>query len=250
MARTLAFRPIKVARASAEVVDQIKARIFDDGLSSGAQLASEKDLADQFGLSRLTIRDALRVLESEGLVEIRLGAHGGAFVARPSPDRVSDSLVTQLRLQQISVRDLVEARLSVEPQVAALAAERAGAEDLAAMDRAIGGAIETRASGDPRFMPHSVAFHVALAEAARNQVLLFMVNSFMTSFHQALAAVPDAGGMADRAIADHRRILRAVRARDGAAARRLMRGHIVYFAARVPAGPAGAGARPAARSRR
>ncbi len=232
MEEALTFRPVRVARASDEVVQQIKARIFAGGLATGDQLPSEKDLAEQFGLSRITIRDALRVLESEGLIEIKVGARGGAFVARPTTQRVSESLTTLLRLQQITIQELIEARLAVEPHVAALASQRATGDDIAVMERAVESARAGRAAGDPRFMPHSVAFHIGLAEAAKNQVLLFTVNSFRTPFHEALATLP-ADDMAERAIADHQQILDAIKARDGERARLVMHEHIAYFAKRV-----------------
>ncbi|HLW61330.1 MAG TPA: FadR/GntR family transcriptional regulator [bacterium] len=226
------FHPVRLARASAEIVQQIKTRIFAGQLAAGDQLPSEKDLAEQFALSRITVRDALRVLESEGLIEIKVGARGGAFVAKPTAQRVSESLTTLLRLQQITIVELTEARLAVEPYVAALAAKRATAADIAAMGQAIEDARAGREAGDPRFMPHSVAFHIALADAAKNQVLRFTVNSFRTPFYEALAHLP-AAAMAGRAIADHQSILQAIKARDAQRARRLMHKHLTYFAERV-----------------
>lgn len=232
MEHTKAFRPVRLARASDEVVQQIKALIFGGRLASGDPLPSEKDLTEQFGLSRITIRDALRVLESEGLIEIKVGARGGAFVAQPSAQRVSESLTNLLRLQRITIQELIEARLAVEPHVASLAAKRATAADIAAMEQAVENARAGRTAGDPRFMPHSVAFHIALAEAAKNQVLLSTVNSIRTPFQEALATLP-ADDMAERAIADHRQILDAIKAHDPQRAQRLMHAHITYFAKRA-----------------
>ncbi len=233
MKQTLMFRPVRVARASDEVVQQMKTLILSGRLAPGAQLPSEKDLTEQFELSRITIRDALRVLESEGLIEIKVGARGGAFVARPNAERVGESLTNLLRLQQVTIRDLIEARLAVEPYVASLAAQRATAEDVMAMEQAVAGAQAAREAGDQRFMPHSVAFHIALAEAAKNQVLFFTVNSFRTPFHAALARLLPADDMAERAIADHRQILDAIKAHDSQRAQRVMHKHIAYFAGRV-----------------
>lgn len=238
------FRPVRVTRASEEVIQQIKAHIFDGRLAPGDQLPSERELAGQFGLSRLTIRDALRVLESQGLVEIKVGARGGAFVARPRPERVSEMLLNLLRLQVTTVEELVEARLVVETHVAALAAQRATAEDLVAMEQAIREARAGREEGEPNFIPHSVAFHLALAEAAKNQVLRFTVTSFRTLFHEALAPLLPADDMAERAVVDHQRLLDAIRARDEEGARRLMHDHLMYFAARVRRGRGKWGASP------
>jgi DNA-binding FadR family transcriptional regulator len=233
MPRELMFKPVRVARASDEVVRQVKARIFEGTLAPGDQLPSEKALEEQFGLSRVTIRDALRVLESHGLIAVKVGARGGAFVAPPSTQPVSDSLVTMLRLQRATLRELIEARMVVETRVAALAAERATPADVAAMEQAVAAARAGRTAGDPYFVPHSVAFHLALAEASRNRVLLSTVTSFRTLFHEALATLLPADDMAERAIADHQRILDAIRARDGTRAQRLMHEHLAYFAKRV-----------------
>ncbi len=233
MESAVTFRPVRVVRASDEVVQQVKARIFGRQLASGDQLPSEKDLAEQFGLSRVTIRDALRVLESQGLIEIKVGARGGAFVARPSAQPVSESLTNMLRLRRTTVRQLAEARLVVEPQVAALAARRATARDLKAMAGAIESARAGRAARDPYFIPHSVAFHIALAEAAKNQVLLFAVNSFRTLFHEALAHLLPADDMARRAIVDHQHILDAIEDRDAERSRQVMYAHLSYFAERA-----------------
>jgi GntR family transcriptional regulator, transcriptional repressor for pyruvate dehydrogenase complex len=229
---TKAFRPVRLARASDEVVQQIKALIFGGRLATGDPLPSEKDLTEQFGLSRITIRDALRVLESEGLIEIKVGARGGAFVAQPSAHRVSESLTNLLRLQRITIQELIEARLAVEPHVASLAAKRATPADIAAMELAVENAQAGRTAGDPRFMPHSIAFHIALAEAAKNQVLLSTVNSIRTPFQEVLATLP-ADDMAERAIADHRQILDAIKTHDPERAQRLMHAHITYFAKRA-----------------
>ena len=233
MAREVMFRPVRIARASDEVVQQVKALIFGGTLGPGDQLPSEKELAVQFGLSRVTVRDALRVLESQGLIAIKVGARGGAFVASPSTQPVTDSLATMLRLQRATIGDLTEARMVVETRVASLAAERAAPADVAAMERAIASARAGRAAGDPFFVPHSIAFHLALAQASRNQVLLFTVESFRTLFHEALAKLLPADDMAERAIADHQRILDAIKARDRTRAERLMHEHLAYFAKRV-----------------
>jgi DNA-binding FadR family transcriptional regulator len=233
MEQRIAFRPVRVVRASDEVIQQVKALIFDGKVAPGDQLPSEKDLVRQFRLSRITIRDALRVLESQGFIEIRVGARGGAFVARPDTQQVSESLRNMLRLRQTTLRELAEARLVVEPQVAALAAQRATARDMAIMAQAIADARAALAAHDPYFIPHSVAFHIALAAAAKNQALLFAVSSFRTLFHEALARLLPANDMARRAVLDHQRILDAIKSRDTGGARDLMHTHLAYFARRV-----------------
>ncbi len=227
------FRPVRVTRASEEVVRQIKALIFSGELSPGDQLPSENELADHFGLSRTTVRDALRVLETQGLIEIKVGAGGGAFVAQPGTGPVLESLTNMLRLQQVTIPELVEARQVVETNIAVLAAQRATDEDIRAMEEAVAAARAGRAAGDPYFMPHSVSFHMALAKAAKNQVLLLTVNSIRSLFYEVLERLLPADDMAQRAIEDHQKILDAVKERDAEQARQLMQEHILYFKERV-----------------
>ncbi len=223
------FKPVRVSRASADVVEQIKGEIFSGRLTAGDRLPSEKELAEQFGLSRVTIRDALRILESHGLVQIKVGAGGGAFVADPSVEPLTQTLSNLLRLNKISLGELVEARKIIEAATVELAAQRATPADVRLLEAALGGAQSALAAGDLHYMPHSVEFHVAIALAAHNQVLHFTVNSFRTMFYEVLEKLLPTENMARRAASDHAQILDAIRTRRPEQARRLMLGHLQYF---------------------
>ncbi len=227
------FRTVRVSRASQDIVQQIRESIFAGKLAPGDRLPSEKELAEQFGLSRITVRDALRVLESQGLIAIKVGAGGGAFVANPSSKPLSNMLSDMLRLQGGTTKELVEARHVIETSIVTLAAQRATAEDLEAMRHAIAAARAARAAGDPRFTPHSVDFHLGLAKAAKNQVLLFTVNSLQTFFHETLDRLLPDDRMAQRAIEDHQKLLNAIEAHDVDQANQVMREHLNYFEKRV-----------------
>lgn len=227
------FRTVRVSRASQDIVQQIKTKLFAGHLAPGDRLPSEKELAEQFGLSRITVRDALRILESQGLISIKVGAGGGAFVTDPRNQSSNELLTDLLRLQRASTRELVEARLVIETSIVTFAAERATAADLAAMQKAIDAARAGAAAGDPHFTPHSVDFHIALAKAAGNQVILFTINSFRTLFYETLEKLLPDDLMAQRAIADHQEMLDAVAAHDAERARQLMRDHLAYFEKRA-----------------
>ena len=227
------FRTVRVSRASQDIVQQIKANIFAGKLTPGDRLPSEKELAEQFGLSRITVRDALRILESQGLITIKVGAGGGAFVAGPNMQSANDLMTDLLRLQGASARELIEARLVIETSIVTYASERATAADKKIMQQAIDAARAGRAAGDSHFTPHSVDFHIALASAAKNQVLLFTVNSFRTLFYETLEKLLPDDQMALRAIADHQKILDAVAAHDAEQAIKLMRVHLEYFEKRA-----------------
>ncbi len=227
------FTPVRPARASHDIVQQIKAQIFAGHILSGNRLPSENELSEQFRVSRTTVRDALRVLESQGLIDIKVGAGGGAFVAEPRHETVTESLSNMLKMQSMDIEELAEARLVIETSIVAFAAKRATAKDIAALEDALEQARRGQESGDPRFTPHSVSFHVALAEAAKNQVLLFTVNSFRSLFYDTIEKLLPDPDMQERAIHDHQKILDAIKARDAALAQHIMRTHLSYFKARA-----------------
>ena len=223
------FRTVRPSRASHDIVRQIKSHIFNGTLTSGDRLPSEKELAEQFGLSRITVRDALRVLESQGLISIKVGSGGGAFVVDPANQSANELVTNLLRLQRASSQELVEARIVIEMSLVTFAAERATPEDLAAMQEAINSARAGRATGKTHFTSYSVDFHIALAKAAKNQVLEFTVDSFRTLFYETLEKLMPDDLMAQRAIEDHQAILNALAAHDATRAREIMRHHLSYF---------------------
>src|ERR671930_527467 len=124
------FAPVAVARASSSIADQIRAAIVTGQLKEGARLPPERELAEQFGVSRVTVRDALRALEAMGLIEVRVGARGGAFITVPSGSVVGQTMSDMMMMQAISPADVVEARLVVELGTVTLACARATDEDL------------------------------------------------------------------------------------------------------------------------
>lgn len=227
------FIPVRPARASHDIVLQIKNQIFSGRIPAGHRLPSENELCEQFGVSRTTVRDALRVLESQGLVEIKVGAGGGAFVSEPHHETVSESLSNMLKMNSMNIEELAEARMVIETAIAALAAKRATAKDIAAIEEAIAEARTGKQSGDPHFTPHSVSFHVALAQAAKNPVLLFTVNSFRSLFYETIEKLLPDPDMQGRAIDDHQKILDAIKERKAEKAERIMRAHLGYFKTRA-----------------
>src|SRR3954462_10367805 len=128
---TTDFTPVSTGRISAEIVDQIKAAIREGRLAPGDQLPAERELTRQLGVSRVSVRDALRMLEAHGLIEVRVGARGGAFVTTPAPKLVGDGFADMLRLSDVSPGDVTEMRLVFELAMLPLAVDRATGHDLA-----------------------------------------------------------------------------------------------------------------------
>lgn len=229
------FQRVRVGRVSEEVVKQVQEAIFSGELEPGDRLPPERELAEQFGLSRMSVRDALRTLESSGLVEIKVGSNGGAFIREPNFDPLRETLSSMLRSKKANILELVETRKIVEIAIVELASQRATEEDLREMREAVEAARQSLKSGDLNYGPHSVQFHTALANAAKNHVLNLTVRSFRAFFSDVLEKLLPTSDMAERAIADHWDLYKAIETHDAERARKLMSEHLVYFETKVKA---------------
>lgn len=246
--RQMVFTPIRQARASGEIVLQIERAIFAGDLRAGDRLESERELAEQFSVSRITVRDALRVLEARGLIRVKVGATGGAFVAESNVDHVTESISTMIALRQMTLSELAEARTVVETATAQLAAERA--DDIAV--RRLSDMVEQGRKVVREQLPHTQAsmdFHVALAEAARNELLSATVRAYRDLLIQTLHDMRDVRSARATQRA-HEEILEAIRARDGDATRKLMLDHLLDFEKRLRQYLRGNGIAPDGRSPR
>jgi DNA-binding GntR family transcriptional regulator len=124
------FKAAKQNRIFQDVVEQIQETILSGKLKPGEMLPSERELKAMLQVSRGTLREALRVLEQKGLIEIKLGVGGGAVVQDMSYDQMNESLALLIRYQKVSLRHLSEFRVGVEGRVSALAAARATPADI------------------------------------------------------------------------------------------------------------------------
>src|SRR5919199_6455529 len=108
------FAPVNVTRASSAIADQIRAAIVTGQLKAGTRLPPERTLAEQFEVSRVTVRDALRALEAMGLITVRVGARGGAFATAPTGSVVGQTMADMMMMHVVAPDDIVEVRLVVE----------------------------------------------------------------------------------------------------------------------------------------
>jgi GntR family transcriptional repressor for pyruvate dehydrogenase complex len=221
------FVPVAVTRASSAIVEQIRAAILGGRLARGERLPSERDLAVQFNVSRVTVRDALRALEATGLVEIRVGARGGAFVSAPSGSVVGQAMSDMMVMAAVRPEDIVEARLLVELGTVTLACARADEDDLEAL-REVGIRGQEALDAGTYTRELSWDFHALLARAAHNGAVDGVTRSFRDtlSMHPLRMREPRAKAFA-ATVAEHRRILEAVERGDAATARREMAAHLL-----------------------
>ncbi|MBI4587531.1 MAG: FadR family transcriptional regulator [Candidatus Rokubacteria bacterium] len=240
------LEPVKSTRIYAEIVRQVKALISEGRLKSGDQLPPERDLADQFRVSRTSVLEALRTLESLGLVEIRPGE--GTFVREVSVESLIEPLAQVILSQREAVGELFEARRLLEPAIAGLAARRATHDDIEEMERILDEQAKEVAAGRTGLV-QDAAFHAAIAQSVRNRAITRLVNALVDLLTQSREESLQTPGRPTRSHADHRRILDAIRRRNEGEAHTAMLDHLVAVEALVT-GRSGEEARSGAAAKR
>jgi GntR family transcriptional repressor for pyruvate dehydrogenase complex len=197
--------------------------ILSGRLAPGEYLPPEEEVTRQLGVSRTAYREAISRLEALGLLEVRHGI--GTRVADRSREAVATSLALLLQRRQSGMADLLEVRRLLEMETAALAAQRASDEDLAALEAAVATMRDPKVSME-EYISGDLQFHLALAAATHNAVLWALVESLRSVLHDAIAATYGVDGRTERRLRHHEGILEAVRRRDPAAAREAMALHL------------------------
>jgi GntR family transcriptional repressor for pyruvate dehydrogenase complex len=227
------FTRVNVDRASQLIVDQIKRLIRDGSLQPGDRLPTERDLGQQLGVSRVTVREALRVLEATGLIQVRQGAHGGSFLTSPSAELVGANLAQLLSLSPITASAVTEARQIFEVGILPLVIERATPDDVADLRTLVAAATTAKEDGVYE-TALSAAFHVRLAACTHNPALEALMESFhgplLSSLREAHSAAPDMGF---RGIEEHGEIVDAIEERRLDDAQRTLTEHLGRTAQRV-----------------
>lgn len=223
--RGRARKPVILAEAIAD-------GIVSAGMRPGHRLPVEAEMASQYGAGRASIRESLRILEAEGIVETRVGAGGGAFVAHPRNESIARPLSVLMRMSDIGLREILEARLLIEPSLAAAAAAHCTPAQAARL-KAASDALEGLDERGPAWRRGNRAFHSMIADVAANRVLAMMweILSLIADGHDAGVRYPEHS--LHEAEAAHRKILRAIVAGDPDAAERAMRAHLEAMADHV-----------------
>jgi DNA-binding FadR family transcriptional regulator len=227
------FSRVNVGRVSGLIVDQIRLLIRDGMLTAGDRLPSERELGERFGVSRVTVREALRGLEANGLVTIRVGARGGAFVTAPTSKQVGEGITDLLTLSGLTASEVTEARRVFEMGFVPLVCERADEQDIAELNEICDRAEAALAEGNYP-VSLSAEFHVRVAKASHNAAIEMLSQSFhgpmLMSLQQAQDEDPKVGIVGTE---EHRQFVRAVEKRDVAAAEAVMTKHLARTADRV-----------------
>ena len=217
------FRPVAGKRAFEEIAEQIRSQLARQSLRVGDRLPAERQLAEQFHVSRNTLREALRSLEIAGLLELKKGATGGAFITQGGGGAAVAGLADLYHMGAIRPQHLTEARILIGTEVARLACARRTQEDLVALEKNIVAAEAATAAGDvERRAQINYEFHRLLARAAKNPVLIILTDALMEMtrhFVESIGYLPNRYVMPSR-----RRLLANLQAKDGEAAAAEMKG--------------------------
>jgi len=215
-------------RVSDAIARRIKKQISDGRLTVGHKLPAERDMARQFKTSRVSVREAYRSLEELGLLSIRRGAEGGAFIAQFDHEPVRRSLSLVLGLGKTSHNEVTEARVLLEPSIARLAALRARPEDIAKLELVL--IQEEEEVRRPAADSGKTAgqFHRAIADCARNVPLVVLMNALADLTAESVSALDVRIRKRHRRknCEYHRQIFEAIRSHDGDAAYTLMLQHV------------------------
>jgi DNA-binding FadR family transcriptional regulator len=227
------FRKARQNRIFQDVVDQIQEAILNGHLKTGEKLPPERELGALFGTSRGTTREALRVLEQKGLVEIKLGVGGGAVVKGASADQITESLAMLIRSQKVSLEHLAEFREGVEGTVTGIAAEKADAQGLRELNALVEQAAECYAGGLDfwdDFVRIDEQVHMALARISGNPLYMFIMQTIHDNIHLYYNRFLKAGPDEFREnYEDLRAIVEAIARKDASLAAKLAREHVRRF---------------------
>lgn len=228
---TIQLTPMEVPKASDVLANELRERILSGEYTEGTPLPPERELVVQTKMSRTTVREALRILEVQGLVRIKAGRAGGAFVQRPGEKSMADTVALLIRGRQIRLAALLETREAIEPFCAQLAARHRTDEDLARLDAAN----EAIAAAGPNeldaFLQANVDWHIAVASASHNELL----SGLMISLSRAIYAATENEGFIDEKVRGitvraHKSVTKAIRDKDADTAVRRMSRHIHSYA--------------------
>lgn len=209
------IEPVKRSRIYEHIVEQIRALIREGRWAPGDQIPPERELAERFRVSRTSVREALRALEMQGVIDSRQG--GGTFVRTADTEALVPPLAAAILRGRQELAEVLEVRELIEPGIAQRAAVRANAEHVGELEALLERQRECIAQGRP-FVDEDTAFHYTLARAADNHILLRLHNVILDLLRESRQSYLHVPERPQTSLRGHETILAAVKARDAQAA--------------------------------
>jgi GntR family transcriptional repressor for pyruvate dehydrogenase complex len=230
---SIQLTPMKVPKASDVLANELRERILTGEYAEGTGLPTERDLVAQTRMSRTTVREALRILEVQGLIRIRAGRTGGAFVQQPGEEAMASTVNLLIRGRHIRLAALLETREAIEPFCARLAATHRTAEELEILEDT-NRLISDDGAHVAQFLRADTDWHVAVARASHNELLSGLMGALSQGIYTAMEDETFIDLEVRHAtIRAHRTITDAIRKQDADAAVRRMSRHVHSYAEEV-----------------
>lgn len=230
----LDLRPLALPKAPGLLADKLREMILRGELAAGSILPAEREIVGSSGLSRGSVREALKILETEGLIRIKTGRTGGAVVSAPHRDLLARSVEVFVRANAIKLEALLDCRLAVEPMLARLAARYRTEEELATLVR-LHAEFATSVDHVERYRLVNFEWHLVIARASRNEPLTAVMEAISTPVREATGferfTTPATRREAVRA---HEAILAAIACQDQDAAADAMHDHLFVYTSGLP----------------
>lgn len=217
------FVPVKAPRAFEIICEQIRKELANGTLRAGDKLPAERELASQFEVSRSALREALRSLEVAGIIRNAKGAKGGSFIQSADPERITQALRDYVRLGDVTLDELTEARLAIQDIIVRSACLRGSEVDFADLE-AIAERTRSVADVEARYQC-AIDFYQVLARATKNRIFGLFVESLSAILHEFVQG-PDYETLQETLIDSRFRLLAYLRARNADAAAAEMRKHL------------------------
>ena len=219
----MAFERIDKSRLFLQISRQLRKSIFSGEYQPGQRLPNEREMAETFGTSRIIVREAIWDLKKSGLVEVKRGAHGGAFVQEMRHEAVTSVMRDVASLGKVRPAHIIEVRLLIEPAVAALAAERATEDDLLEMSRYLEEIPQVQTD---EYVHWQIGFHRMVAKASQNPLFVLQVNIFLDFSEDMILRLRQKDRLYHD-ITTHPSILQKIAQHDAKGAQRLFYEHLL-----------------------
>lgn len=230
--KSIEFRQVKQQRVSKQIADQIRAMIAGGQLKNGDKLPSERDLSKLLGVGRISVREGLRILESMGIIETKYGVDAGSYVSDMGLENLSEKFSDILKLSNITVEKLTEARLEISVINVKYFIQNATDEDIEQLEectregeRLLKAGLVTREK--------SLYFHQLIAQGSKNPVFIIIHNALIDILVQFLSKFESPKDHSERILANRKKILRYLKEKDIEKASEAMREHVLYSGDRM-----------------
>ena len=221
------FKPLKTEqKIFQQISDQIRQLILSGVLKPGNKLPSEKELSNQFNTGRMVVREALRTLEESGLICVKRGSLGGAFVKDLDSTVLTRSISDLINIGNVTLRELIEARLGIEKVILDFAIMKMNDEDLDLLKKNIEDSEQKFLKGERATEEH-IYFHILLAKSTKNLLFEMMIESIMNVTKSFLLSLKPDVNYINNVLTYHKEIYRALQEKNLLVAEQIMERHIL-----------------------